>query len=343
MDEYTANQTLDEIVARLRAIDTCTITAHSKPDGDAWGSVTALAQTLRKLGKNVDAFLMPPVPDNLRQLDSRGGTRVWNPGDTLPEVDLHLVLDTGAWSQLEPIRSQLEPRLDRTLIVDHHISGDVPAAFRLIDGTAAAACEVVADLIDALADGEGFDPLHEPIVREALFVGIASDTGWFRFSNTSPRTHALAGRLIAAGVDHAALYAALEQAERPEKLKLMIRCLDSLQLHAADQVAVMVVRAEDFQATGAQLGDTERFVDLPQIVATVRVVVLVTQPPTAGEALRLSFRSKPGPDAVNVADLAGRFGGGGHARAAGAKVGGETLESLLPRLVTACVASLDTV
>ena len=120
----------------------------------------------------------------------------------------------------------------------------------------------------------------------------------------------------------------MEQGERPEKLKLLIRALDSLQLLADSRVAVMTLRQADFEDTGAYAEETERFIDLPQIVATVQVVAMIAEPADGEGPMRLSFRSKPGPDAVNVAELAARYGGGGHARAAGAKVDDRRIDDL---------------
>jgi len=251
----------------------------------------------------------------------------------LPDADLVVIVDTGAWSQLGPMRKALESRVDQMLIIDHHLNGDVPAAWRYIDGQAAAACEVLADLIEDLT-GE-----YSRVVGEALFVGIASDTGWFRFSNTRPQTHTLAAKLLEQDIDQAELYGKLEQNERAQKLKLMIRALDSLELVAEERAAVMVLRAEDFNQTGATVEDTDRFVDLPQVVGSVQLVVLITQPPNPDNKLNgLSFRSKPGHNAVNVSLLAQQFGGGGHARAAGAKVAG-SLDPLIDQVKTAIAQS----
>lgn len=305
------------------------VTTHAKPDGDAYGSVVALAHALRAIGHDVTAILMPPVPRPFDVLLGRDEVVVADNDYAISgdDVDMVIIVDTGAWGQVSPLRASLEPLVDRTLIIDHHLSGDVPAAHRYVDGQAAACAEIIAQVIDEL--GVAFDAT----ISQALFVGIASDTGWFRFSNTRPRTHELAARLLANGVDHAALYLLLEQGERPEKLALLIRALDSLEMRADGRAAIMTLRSDDFKSTHALLEETERFVDVPQIVGSVEVVVLVTEPPAAAKyestgdgqrretpAIRLSFRSKPGDDAINVADLAATFGGGGHARASGAKV-----------------------
>lgn len=316
MDSYTSNIDRKTAVSLLQNAKTVIVTTHGKPDGDAFGSVVALTAALIDGGAQVHSYFVPPVLPWASTLAGHDLVQVFDESTKLPDADLVIVVDTGAWSQLGPMRAALEPRVDQMLIIDHHISGDVPAALRYIDAKAAATCEILADLIHALR-GE-----YTPLVGEALFVGIASDTGWFRFSNTRPHTHTIAAMLLDQGIDQARLYGQLEQNERAEKLKLMIRALDSLELLADERAAVMVLRAEDFAQTGASIEDTERFVDLPQVVGSVQLVVLITQPPDAQAPNGLSFRSKPGSEAVNVSLLAQQFGGGGHARAAGAKVTG---------------------
>ena len=177
-----------------RGGDGVLITTHAKPDGDAFGSVLALTAALHKAGQRATACLMPPVPAYLMHLRGAELVRIHQDGDTLAEPGLVVVLDTGAWAQLAPIRPQLERWTDRTLIIDHHLNGDVPATWHYIDVQGAACCEIVAQLLDEMK--LPFDP----IVCEALYVGIASDTGWFRFSNTRPQTHELAARLLEDGM-----------------------------------------------------------------------------------------------------------------------------------------------
>ena len=317
MSPYHSNIELAEAARLIRGAARVTVVTHAKPDGDAFGSVVAMTAALRGRGQQVTGWFVPPVAESLMSLRGGDGVRLFEDGSELDPVDLVLVLDTGAMSQLLPMREQLEPHLPRTLVIDHHLSGDLAAKWRYIDGEAAACCELIASLLDQMEI-----PIDDPIVSDALFVGIAADTGWFRFSNTRPQTHELAARLRRAGVDHAQLYAMLEQNERAEKLALMNRALNSLKLLAGGTVALMGLRAGDFKETGAALSDTEQFVDIPQIVGSVQPVAMITEPPHhhPPEPVRVSFRSKPGPSALNVAELANQFGGGGHARAAGARI-----------------------
>lgn len=334
---YQSNTTLQQIVQKLTDARSVLITGHAKPDGDALGSAIALGRALQRMDKRVEYWAMPPVPENLAVLWDRVDLHLLNPGEPGPadEPDLVVIVDTGAWSQLEPMRPFLQARYDKTIVLDHHLRGDDVGRWRWVDASAAAACEIVADLIDLLPT----EP--DALINQALFVGIASDTGWFRFSNTSARTHELAARLQRAGVDHAMLYQQVEQGERPEKLALLIRALDSLKLLNGGTAAVMCLRTSDFDETGARPEETERFVDIPQIVRDVDVVALITE--QRDGPVRISFRSKPGDGAIDVSALAGQFGGGGHARASGAKVDGslETVQRRVIEAITRHLASTD--
>jgi len=312
-ETYQSNATLSAIADRLRAAEALLITTHAKPDGDAMGSTVALGLALRSLGKRVEARVMPPVPASLTFLTDMLPIVVHesDAAEHIDEPDLVVVVDTGAWSQLEPMQDWLAPRRDKTIIVDHHLHGDDVAAMRFIDADAAAACEIVTDLIDALGVA------ISPDIATALFTGVATDTGWFRFSNTTPHTHEVAARLKKAGVDHTRVYANTEQGERPEKLQLLRRALRSMQLIAGGRAAVMSLAPTDFAETGARPDETERFVDIPQMVRDVQIVALVVGQ-NDGKT-RLSLRSKPGVNAIDMNQLAQQFTGGGHARAAGAK------------------------
>ncbi len=379
MPEHQSNTTLAAAADLIRKADgTIFITTHAKPDGDAFGSVVALTCALQKLGKQTFPCFAPPVPAQLADLPGHDLTHTLHDNLTIPDCALYIIVDTGAWSQLEPLRNILEPNLANTLIIDHHLSGDIPAAHKVIDANAGACAEIIAELLDLLDQSSGGAVWGDSgassgsnsgansggggdtTIAQALFVGIGSDTGWFRFSNTRPQTHRLAARLLEMGVDHADLYARLHQTERPAKLALLTRALDSLTLLANDRAAIMSLTQQDFKDTGAREEETERLIDIPQQVKTIQVVALVTESttvtqevpllcdpatatpgagaettgetaggtaggtpgktPGAGAGVRISFRSKPGPNAINVADLAAQFGGGGHARAAGAKL-----------------------
>ncbi|MEO0588808.1 MAG: hypothetical protein AAF078_14365, partial [Planctomycetota bacterium] len=309
------------------------------------------------LGKTTHAAFAPPVPEAFADMPGHDLAATTHDPADLPDTDLLVVVDTGASAQLGP----LAPAFDRhhaagrpSLIVDHHLHGDLPATHKLIDATRAANCELIAELIQHLAP-ELLDPNHPPQaaaeqsaaagtaqpsstntnpIPHALYLGIASDTGWFRFPNTTPATHRLAATLIELGVDHANLYTRSENHTRPEKLALVTAALNSLEYLHDGRVALMTLTADDFARTGALYEETERIVDYPKIVGSTHAVVLITEVVTStGQPLtRVSLRSKPaapsGPPAIDVASIAATLGGGGHFHAAGIKLPGPLADHL---------------
>lgn len=356
MSEHRSNVTLNTAAARLRSADRIVITTHAKPDGDAFGCVAALTQALRLADKEAQGILVPPVPATFKSLLGGPVVQVFDAEKGLPSCDLLVIVDTGAWAQVTPLRPLIEPQLASTMVIDHHLTGDIPAASRYVDTTFGSCSEVICQLIDELAtlmnrksSNSGRNKLIDTIVAESIYVGIVSDTGWFRYSNTRPETHDLAARLLRMGINQADIFTKLEQSQRPEKLALMQRGLASMRMLLNNKAAIIVLRAEDFKETGAGQEETEGIVDLPRSVAGVEVVVVVSQsPPTAApsagisgvghlsdEPVRISFRSKSGPHAVDVSKFAQQFGGGGHARAAGAKVTNAPIDDVVDQVIAA--------
>jgi phosphoesterase RecJ-like protein len=315
VSEYHSSTELREIAQILKNAKSIVVTAHAKPDGDAYGAVTALTHALNRMGKVAERWLMPPIPRVMTQIDGDCSPVHLHEceSDPLPEeADAIVICDTGAWSQLLPMRYWLEPRGEKLIVIDHHLHGDVEAAHRFVDPDAPATCSLVAELIDHLG------VVYDLTISRAIYAGLATDTGWFRFSNTTPDSLRLAARLMEAGVDHAGLYQAIEMSERPEKLALMARALGSLRVLGNGQAAILTLSLRDFEETGAQQEETERIIDMPQVVGRVRIAALITE--MKPNLSRLSFRTKPGNGAIDANVIARTFGGGGHARAAGAKL-----------------------
>ena len=161
-------------------------------------------------------------------------------------------------------------------------------------------------------------------VAEAIFVGIATDTGWFRHPSAGAEAMRVAARLLDIGVDKSRLYQMIEETARPQQLTLMARALASMEFALDGAVAIMTLRPGDFRESAGSVQDIAELVNVPMSVQSVRVSVLVAQ--ISPNRTKFSFRSKPDvPDAssvamVNVNLLAQRFGGGGHVHAAGASV-----------------------
>lgn len=160
-------------------------------------------------------------------------------------------------------------------------------------------------------------------------MAITTDTGWFQFSNTRPYTLRLAAMLLEAGVDMDGIYQRLYQSEREPRVRLQTKAMDSLEIMADGRLAVMVIRKQDFHATKASVPDTENLINVPLQIGSVEASILITEPVDFGP-VRVSLRSK---GAVDVAKFAERFGGGGHARAAGLKLEGATVDEVHEKVV----------
>jgi phosphoesterase RecJ-like protein len=315
--EYRSTATPQQVASRLSAARRVLLTTHVKPDGDGMGAALALWRVLKARGAQPEIFLVGPLEPRLREI---AGDTPFEVSDGRPpkgDHDLIVVLDTGAWTQLETIAQWLRDRRDRVVGIDHHVKGDDVAPMRLVDATAASTTQVLVPILDAmgaeLTGGPGG-------VAEALFVGLATDTGWFRYSSADARALRTGARLLELGVDKSRLYQTIEETFQPARLSLLGRALASLEFARNGTVAIMRLRPEDFRQTGGSVEDISELVNTPMSVRSVRVSILLAQ--TSPKGTKLSFRSKPDAPGgvVDVNLLAQRFGGGGHMHAAGASL-----------------------
>ena len=286
----------DEVITTLSQSKRVLVTTHVRPDGDALGSAGAMALGLRQKGVASEVLLLSHLPRKYAFIFEDNGIASWD----VPK-----------------------------LVVDHHLTQEDWATTKLVRPDAAAAGEIVAELLERWGVG-----LDAPIAA-CLFLAIASDTGWFQFSNTRPHTMRLAAALMEAGADTDRMYQLLYQNERAERVALQTRALGSLELLENGRLAVMCVRKRDFEETGANVPDTENLINIPLQIRTVEASIVLTEPREPGP-VRVSLRSKGG---VDVARLAEPFGGGGHARAAGLKLDGP-LDTAREKVVAAMLERL---
>jgi bifunctional oligoribonuclease and PAP phosphatase NrnA len=328
---YTSNTTLPEIASWLRIARTVAVLTHSKPDGDAVGSTLAVARALAIAGRNRDGGVtatpvyVGPFPTWFEQVTAPTTTRLVTGAGEAPgvEPDAIVILDTGSWAQLEEVKAWLAHRNAKAVVIDHHLQGDAASsARRYVDPKAAAACQIVAELCRLLLGVPSVANL--PVeVAEPLYMGLMTDTGWFRHSNVNPGALRLAADLLEAGVNHSRLYELIEQTDRAARLRLMARALGSLELHDHGRVAVMSISKKDFDECGGAPGDSSGFAETPLSVATVKVSAMLTEferSEKGGPMTKISMRSKTGEGSVDVNVVGQKFGGGGHARAAGARI-----------------------
>lgn len=288
------------------------LTTHVNADGDGAGSEVAMASWLRARGARPTIVNPTPFPDSFAFLldDHEPLTAGSEAGrEALATADALLVLDTS-----EPGRmGALADHADRlsVAVIDHHpLSATSVGEVVVNDPTACATGELVFDLLTL----EG-DELDRAAAR-ALYVAIVTDTGSFRFGNTTARTHQVVAELLRAGVDVEAMFRHIFARYTPEGLDLLERALASLATSEDGRVAWITIREEDVRQTGADAEDREGLVEYARRLDGVEVALLFRE--VRGGQTKISLRSN---GAVDVAAIAQRFGGGGHRQAAGALAG----------------------
>ncbi|MFA6133373.1 MAG: DHH family phosphoesterase [Phycisphaerae bacterium] len=329
MCEKSAGSGFERVAQRLAAAGKLLFVTHARPDGDCLGSLVAMTLAARGAGKGAEMLVPDAVPMRYQFLFARRLPASTDRFAALADAaDLVVILDTSVFAQLDGLEQAITARQDKVVVIDHHATAGQIGSAMWNDSTAAAAGILMKEMIDHLGwplDGE---------TAEALMTAITSDTGWFHFSNTDGRCLRTAADLLDAGVRTDLLNHKLFQCDRPERLKLMVRMLESLELHAAGRLAVMEIRKADFAATGAMPEETENLINEPLRLGSVEAVILLTE---SDALVRVSLRSR---DVLDVSQIAKGFGGGGHKRAAGLR-STEPIEVIKPRLIAACLAALD--
>jgi phosphoesterase RecJ-like protein len=192
------------------------------------------------------------------------------------------------------------------LIIDHHATADGLGDVELVDSSAAATGLIVYDLIKYA------DWRITETIAEALFVTVATDTGWFQFSNTDSRVHRICSELIDAGAKPIEIYHNLYQNFSYSRFKLTVAMLNTLQLHLDGRFATQQISRRDFEQTGATHKDTENLINECRRISTVETAALLVE--LEDGRIRCSLRSTGG---IDVSEIAAKFGGGGHKKAAG--------------------------
>lgn len=309
--------TLFEIASIIEKNTTFGVAFHVSPDGDACGSALALIQGLRSLGKEAYIISKDAIPSNLGFLPFSveiDGENI----ETKNQTDIIISLDCGT---LERSSCEIEDHSGLVINVDHHISNDVYGDFNYVVPTASATCEIVYDLLKEL---------HVQLTKEmatCLYTGILTDTGSFRHSNTTSKTHDTVSDLLRYNIEHTKIHSALFDSKPFIKLKLIGKVLDKCQLLMDGKVIFLTVTNDMLKELNVDIIDTGDLVSYGLQVKDVEVSVLLKETENGAKA---SLRSK---NDVNVQKVAGKFGGGGHVKASGITFKNETFKSAREKLL----------
>lgn len=296
---------LAAILEALRAADSFWLMSHANPDGDAIGSMLAVEALLQALGKSRATCISDePVPRRYAWL--RGAERIVKSDQVHGEVDCAVILDVCRHDRLGASKALLA-RASKVIVIDHHLDEWPQGDLVFIDPTYGAVGEIIADLF-AVAEV----PVT-PEMAEAAYVAIVTDTGGFRYANTTPRCHRIAAGLIEAGVDVAEVSTQVFDGISAPKFELLRRTLGRMQVEMGGRLAYTMMTLKDVEQTGASADDSDGLVNYTRDIDGVQAGMLFRE--AKPSVTKVSMRSRP---PINSAEFLARFGGGGHAGAAGA-------------------------
>ena len=308
----------EQVVQAIIKHHTFFITTHRNPEADAMGSSLGLAHLLRQLGKSCTVVSYDPLPRILKFLPHEGLLKQQPRLTSKPEA--LFVLDCGDLERTGLFETQPPP--SPIINIDHHVTNKQFGQINWVDPEATATGELIYELVGAL----GLELSSE--VALCLYTAIVSETGFFAYSNTRPKTFRLAASLLERGVDPWAVAQRLRE-NTPERLKLLAELLQGLERSKDGRLAWLTVTQELLEKTQTGAEDTEEMISFPRSLREVEVAILFRE--VDPHTFKISLRSK---NEVDVAKLAEQFGGGGHKKAAGCTMNG-TLAEVKRRLLAA--------
>lgn len=314
--------TREEAASLLRDYDKVAVLMHKSPDGDAIGCAFALCTALRRLGKQAQPFCSDPIPQKYAYLTDGFEEQVFEP-EKVVSVDI-------ATEQL--FGEALKPFCGRVdLCIDHHGSNSHFAACEVVDPAAGACTQVIAQMIELMGV-----PL-DSYLADAIFTGITTDTGCFKYSNAKADSFRMAADMIEKGAQSAMINRLMFDTKSRERLEAEKLALASMRYYADGLIAVIRVTKEMLRISGAEESDTEGIASIPRQVEGVKVGVTIREK-DHGE-FKLSVRTT---DDVDASRICAQFGGGGHKAAAGCSITG-TADEAEEKIVSAAKKMIESV
>jgi len=294
---------LNEIALLLRQGRSFLLTTHEDPDADAIGSVLALGIALENAKKDVVLFTDKPLEKPFSLLSGAG--RIVSHFDPTRKFDGVLILDCAGVTRIGGYETYIQGH-NPIINIDHHETNDFFGDLNLVDPARSSTGELVYDLITEA----GLPVCHD--VAGGIFAAVQTDTGSFRYENTTQKSFEIAAKMMGYGVRPWEISRKMMDEHSLARLKLLQLALLTIELLHRGKIGVMTITSEMFREAQADRVDCERFVDYPRFVHGVEIAVLIRQ--TGENGYKFSLRSN---GKVNAAHLASRFEGGGHRGAAG--------------------------
>ena len=311
MSRLTVQQTAQLLLAQQDIL----ILAHQSPDGDAMGSGYSLCMALQHLGKRAMVLCTDPIPRRMTFVaeDLDPALTLKDPAEAkfVVAVDIADVKLMGA--ALEEY--QQPGKVD--LCIDHHPSNKEYAKDLLLCGEEAAACQILYDVILEMGC------TLTSAIAQCLYLGISTDTGCFRYSNTQPRTHQIAAKLMETGIDWYQINKVMFEVKSQAQMELERKALQTLRMCCGGKAAMITITQQMMRDSGATLEDTETITAVPRNIEGVEIGATLKERPEGG--FKVSVRTD---ETVDASEICAVFGGGGHKRAAGCMIK-ESMEQVM--------------
>ena len=308
--------TLSQIAKFILESKKIGITYHVSPDGDAVGSVLALFNALKSLNKDCYIISKDTLSENLKFL--KGSDEITGEiTEPVDETDIVVVLDCG---NLERVSANLNEFTGTIINIDHHLSNDKYGDVNYIDSNAAATAEIVFELLNLM--GISFEKENSVIkdIGTCMYTSIVTDTGAYRHSNVTERTHKISATLKKIGVDNTFIYQSLFDNKDFSRIKLIGKALSNMQLILNGKVALLEIDKNFTADLGIDIGDTSDIISYGLQIKGVEVTLLLKE---VEDGVKASLRAKSYVDVRKIAEV---FGGGGHIRASGIKIKNMSME-----------------
>lgn len=320
---------LDAILPLIRKHEHFLVTTHLRPDGDALGSQIALGRFLHNLGKSVTMINSDRPPYMLEWMPGADDVQVFEgtfeQHKAIAEADVAFVLDTNAEERLGTVGTKVRNAGMTTVLVDHHMDPEPWFDVSFVRDQAAAAAVLVYEIIDAINPD-----LIDTAIATALYTGMMTDTGSFRFSSVTPDLHRIVADVLERGnIQPAPIHEQLFDRKSMPALRLLGRMLNRIRLRHHDQVAYSVVTQRMVEDTGASWDDKQGFVNYVLSIDGVKAALLFSE---TNDGAKISFRSEA---STRVDEWARSFGGGGHRNASGAYVKRPTFDQAIEDVMDA--------
>jgi len=320
------NVNIETLGDMFRQHQTFALMSHMRPDGDAIGSVLGLGLALEAIGKTVHFWNVDGLPDSLAFIP--GAEKVTRPPNEPVPIDVAIALDTATRERLGEANLVAASLAKIWINIDHHITNPGYADWNYVDATSPATGQIVYDIIKQLGL-----PLTAGS-RDALYVAISTDTGSFQYDSTTAHTYRIAADMVDQGLAVGDINAKTYDSHPYRRIELLRALLNTLELTQDGKVAHWEMHDQWRVDLRLQPEDSEGLIDMIRAIRGVQVAVFFEELP--GGKVRVSMRSKD--RSVNVCEIATRFGGGGHALAAGIRMPGPLADA--KQQVLAAIASV---